>query len=99
MSKDKSKDEVLLELAIKKFEDMKSSNPEEPTGDNNKLGIPPNSDLHKIVDWKTDIEGVAIQYTSLSSNGVKSKYTRKAGDQPWLCESLEFLDGNKVNLK
>ena len=99
MSKDKSKDEVLLELAIKKFEDMKSSNPDENAGDNNKLGIPPNSDLHMIVDWKTDIEGAAIQYTSLSTHGVKSKHTRTSSDQPWLCESLEFLDGNKVNLK
>ena len=99
MSKDKSKDEVLLELAIQKFEDMKSSNPDDKTADTNKLGIPPNNDLHKIVDFKTDIEDIAIQYTSLSMSGVKSKFVRKTSDQPWLCHSLEFLDGNKVNLK
>ena len=99
MSKDKSKDEVLLELAIKKFEDMKSSNSDDKPGDTNKLGIPPNNDLHKIVDFKTDIEGIAIQYTSLSMSGVKSKFVRKTGDQPWLYQTLEFLDGNKVNIK
>jgi hypothetical protein len=88
----KYSDEELLAIAKKNIETNKNKTQEDS------ISLPPNDARHKIIDFKTDSEGVPVAYVSKSVNKVKSYFELNHKKKSWECSMIEFKDGQQVKI-